>query len=206
VTLAFAIALVPLSSPAETTTGTNTTYAHAMRSINPRLRDAQSRAYAEALLSNSQRMHLDPRLVMAVVTAESSWNVYAVSPDGAEGLGQFKPETARELGVSTFSGRSNLRGVTIYLHQLLGMFKSSRNAMRLAIASYNAGPYAIRANGGAPRGETQRYVTRVMALWHDFKKRLSPQPAVAEVAEILTTPQAVMQDENAYWGDPPLSR
>jgi len=201
VTLAFAIAVTPLSARAEThRTTVPTAYARAMRTINPRLHEEQSQAYAAALLDNSLRMHLDPRLVMAVVTVESGWNVNALSPDGAEGLGQFLPETARELGVHTWSGRSNLRGVTVYLHQLLGMFKSSRNAMREAIASYNAGPYTIKANGGAvPRGETQRYVTRVLALWHAFKKRLSPRPTPIAVAEALT-PQSVMHEESAYWG------
>jgi len=206
-TLALVVALGPAPCLAEinAASGSNTAYAHAMRAINPRLHETQSRIYAATLLSSAARMHLDPRLMMAVVTVESGWNTRALSPDGAEGLGQFKPETARELGIDTWSARSNLRGVAVYLHQLLGMFKSSRNAMRAAIASYNAGPYAVKAAGGAPpAGEPRRYVARVFALWHHFKARLGLHPTVIAVAAALgpLTPQRVMRDQAAYWGAP----
>jgi soluble lytic murein transglycosylase-like protein len=203
VTLAFAIALAPsapsLAHPSAAVRFDNT-YAHAVRAINPRLAQQQCQDYASALLVNSQRMHLDPRLVMAVVTVESGWNARAVSPDGALGLGQFKPETARDLGIEVFSGRSNLRGVTLYLHQLLGMFRSSRDAMREAIASYNAGPYTVKAYGGVPRGEPRRYVTKVLSLWHSFKARLSPRPTVLAVATALDDAQLFQRDEASYWG------
>jgi len=200
-TLALSIALAQTAPAVAQTTALapNAAYAHAVRAINPRLAEGQCRAYAAALLDNSRRMHLDPRLVMAVVTVESSWNVNAVSPDGALGLGQFKPETAHELGVQVFSGRSNLRGVTVYLHQLLQMFRSSRNAMREAIASYNAGPYTIKAEGGVPGGEPRRYVTKVLSMWHLFKSHLSSQPTVVAVASNLE-PNVFEQDEASYWG------
>jgi soluble lytic murein transglycosylase-like protein len=199
VTLAFAITLAS-TAPCLAQSTSDVAYAHAMRAINPHLREQQCREYASVLLVNSQRMHLDPRLVMAVVTVESGWNVHAVSPDGALGLGQFKPETAREFGVNAFSGRSNLRGVTLYLHQLLGMFRSSRNAMREAIASYNAGPYAIRAHGGVPGGEPRRYVTKVLTMWHAFKARLSPRPTSVAVVAVLGAPKAYERAEAGYWG------
>jgi soluble lytic murein transglycosylase-like protein len=200
-TLSFCIALAPgVSAPAATrATQPSIAYARAVRGINPRLAEQQCREYASELLSNSKRMHLDPRLVMAVVTVESSWNARAVSPDGALGLGQFKPETASELGIQAFSGRSSLRGVTVYLHQLLQMFHSSRDAMREAIASYNAGPYTVKAEGGVPRGEPGRYVTRVLSLWHTFKAHLSSQPTVVAVVNTLD-PQTYERDEAGYWG------
>ena len=175
--------------------------ASVVRSINPHVTLLTSRSYAVSLLDDSKRMHLDPRLVMAVVTAESGWNARAVSPDGALGLGQFTPETARYLHVDPWSGRSTLRGVAVYLHRLLGMFASSRNAMRSAIASYNAGPYAVKAAGGRPpSGETSRYVTRVFALWHSFKRRLSPTPTPVAVAVALDEAQTAERDQAAYWG------
>jgi soluble lytic murein transglycosylase-like protein len=199
--LGFVIGLAQaVPAVAQTTAlGPNAAYAHAVRAINPRLAEGQCRDYAAALLDNSRRMHLDPRLVMAVVTVESSWNANAVSPDGALGLGQFKPETARELGIQAFSGRSNLRGVTVYLHQLLQMFRSSRNAMREAIASYNAGPYTVKADGGVPGGEPRRYVTKVLSMWHIFKTHLSSQPTVVAVATNLE-PSLFERAEASYWG------
>ena len=168
-----------------------------MRSINPRLPENQSRAYATVLLSNSKRMHLDPRLVMAVVTVESHWDERAISVDGAIGLGQLKPSTAQNLGVDAWSGKGNLKGITIYLHRLIALFKSSRSAIGSAIASYNAGPIAVENNGGAPPGyAAQHYVAKVFATWHGFKARLSGQTG----ASATTVAASVDREQTAYWG------
>jgi soluble lytic murein transglycosylase-like protein len=176
-------------------------YASAIRAINPHLRASQSRVFADALLVNSRRNHVDPRLVMAVVTVESHWNSRAVSIHGAEGLGQLKPGTARELGVDPWSARGNLRGITLYLHRLLSLFKTSRQAMREAIAGYNAGPYAVAQAGGIPsRPETQRYVGKVIAELHAFKSRLSADPGAAAVANELDVAQIFDENQTAYWG------
>ena len=95
---------------------------------------------------------------------------------------------------------SNLRGVTNYLHQLIGLFKSSRNAMRQAIASYNAGPYAVRRRGIPRYGETPRYVIKVLATWKSFRERLGPRPQVDEVALVLDAAARTSLAQNAYWG------
>ena len=176
-------------------------YASVMRTINPRLRENESLAYATALLDNAHRMHVDPTLVMAVVTVESHWDASAISYHGAEGLGQLKPETARELGVNPWSGRSNLHGITLYLHQLLSLFRDARQPIREAIAGYNAGPYAVRSSGGIPQnGQTPRYVQKVMSAWHAFQTKLGDDPTAVEVAKNLDPVQTVMKSEAAYWG------
>ncbi|GAC1312518.1 MAG: hypothetical protein NVSMB21_23150 [Vulcanimicrobiaceae bacterium] len=178
-------------------------YADVIRSINPAVREVQSRQFARALLFNAHRAGLDPNLVMAVVTVESHWNARAVSSSGARGLGQFLPGTARDLGIDPRSPSSNLRGVTNYLHQLLGMFATSRNAMRQAIASYNAGPYAVRRHGIPRYGETPRYVVKVMSTWRSLRERLGPAPRVEAVAAVALTLDPATRTElaqNAYWG------
>ncbi len=175
-------------------------YADAIRSINPNVREPLSRQYARALLSNAHRLGVDPNLVMAVVTVESHWNARAVSSSGARGLGQFLPGTARDLGIDPRSPGSNLRGVTDYLHQLLGLFKSSRNAMRQAIASYNAGPNAVRHYGIPRRGETPRYVVKVLATWRSLRARLGTHPRVEEIALVLDAAADANAAQNAYWG------
>jgi soluble lytic murein transglycosylase-like protein len=144
-------------------------------------------------------MHLDPRLVMAVVTVESHWNESAVSVDGAIGLGQFKPETAQDLGIDARVGKSNLKGITLYLHRLIGIFASSRHAMSAAIASYNAGPLAVEAAGGsAPGFASQHYVDKVFATWRSFKARLSPQTEEAPIDTVAELDRA----QASYWGAP----
>jgi len=74
-------------------------YARVLHVINPHLADWQRRKYATSILANAQRTHVDPRLIMAIVTVESSWKPNAVSPCGARGLGQLMPRTAALLAV-----------------------------------------------------------------------------------------------------------
>jgi soluble lytic murein transglycosylase-like protein len=172
-----------------------------MRSVNPHLAQPTSRLYAAALLDDARRMNVDPTLVMAVVTVESHWNTRARSYRGALGLGQLMPETARSLGVDPRSGRSNLEGLTKYLHTLLGMFRNAREPMREAIAGYNAGPIAVKRFGGVPPfSETRRYVVKVLAAWHGFKSRLPSNPSAIEVADQLSVADAVAKEQTAYWG------
>jgi len=176
-------------------------YAQAMRAINPHLQQGQSRAYAAALLASAARVHVDPALIMAVVTVESGWHTRAISVHGAEGLGQLKPETARGLGVDPWAPRSNLRGVATYLHRLLALFRSSRHAMTRAIAGYNAGPYAVLdANGIPNNGQTPRYVVKVLTAWRHFHSRLRPAATIAAVESALTSARVVDRREAAYWG------
>ncbi len=179
-------------------------YADAMRSVNPHLARTQSLAYAVALLRSAKQVHVDPALVMAIVTVESGWHARAVSIHGAQGLGQLKPETARGLGVNPWSATANLRGVAKYLHRLLAFFAPSRHAMIRAIAGYNAGPYAVvNAGGRVPdNGQTPRYVGKVIAALHRFHVRLGRRPSAAAVATALDAMQTVQQRETAYWGEP----
>jgi soluble lytic murein transglycosylase-like protein len=104
---------------------------------------------------------LDPKLVHAVIRAESGYNTRAVSPKGARGLMQLMPATARELDVEdAFDPASNIAGGTRYLRRMLDQFSGS---IELALAGYNAGPEAVRQFGGIPPfPETRRYVTRIL--------------------------------------------
>ncbi len=197
------LAAVPRPSLA-ITTATSTpsnAYASVMRSVNPHLAAPVSRLYAAALLADARRNRVDPRLVMAVVTVESHWNVKARSYRGAIGLGQLMPQTARNLGVDPTQGRSNIAGLTIYLHRLLSDFRDARNPIRNAIAGYNAGPLAVKRYGGIPPfAETQRYVVKVLAAWHGFKARLPENPSALAIADQLTFAESVAREETSYWG------
>jgi hypothetical protein len=163
-TLAFAFCLsfvTPVSAEPKASTST---YAATLRALNPRLAFAQSVALAETLLEAARKFRLDPTLVMAVVSVESSWNPHAVSYSGARGLGQLMPGTARYLGVGdSESGRENLRGTVRYLHELIHSFHQSpdpplREQSFHDVACGHA-PYrgrgGERAAAGAPRARSQ---------------------------------------------------
>jgi soluble lytic murein transglycosylase-like protein len=138
--------------------------ASAARSSAPR-RPAAPRPELRALVAEHAAVHdLDPRLVEAVIQAESAWNRRAVSRAGAMGLMQLMPDTAVVLAVDDpWDEGQNVRGGTAYLAEMLRRFGSEE----LALAAYNAGPGAVERHGGIPPyAETREYVRRVLSLYH----------------------------------------
>ncbi|HOY67583.1 MAG TPA: lytic transglycosylase domain-containing protein [Candidatus Ozemobacteraceae bacterium] len=105
---------------------------------------------------------IDAALVRQVIAVESGYDDRSVSDKGAMGLMQLMPETAREMGVTNpFDPEENISGGTRYLSQLL---KQNGGNLRLALASYNAGPGAVRQFGGVPPyPETQAFVRKVLS-------------------------------------------
>jgi soluble lytic murein transglycosylase-like protein len=124
---------------------------------------------------------VDPALVRAVVWVESGYDPYAVSPRGARGLMQLTEDTARELGVSNpFDPRQNVFGGVKYLSRMLKLHDGD---VALALASYNAGPEAVRRFGGVPPFEqTQGYLVKIRRR---FRGLPEPAPLAPPQAEVL---------------------
>ena len=111
---------------------------------------------------------VDPKLVEAVIIAESGGDATAKSSVGAEGLMQLMPGTAAGLGVTDpYDPVQNVKGGISYLLEMLQLFKGN---LQLAIAAYNAGPGAVQKYGGIPPyAETQNYVNEVLGLYKQGK-------------------------------------
>lgn len=117
-----------------------------------------------------------PRLVMAVIRAESNFDPFAVSGKNAQGLMQLIPETAARFNVrKPFDPEQNIRGGLAYLRWLLAYFQGD---VTLVAAAYNAGIGTVSRYGGVPPyAETQEYVSKVTALYELYLRALGRKQA-----------------------------
>lgn len=153
--------------------------------------------YRPQVVAAAGRNGLDPRLVLAVVRAESGFRPDAVSDEGAVGLMQLTPSTAawvagqRRLGATVTPAdlrdpAYNLASGAWYLAWLLRQFGGR---LPVAVAAYNAGPTTVRGwldagrwNGrrsdadAIPYPETRGFVRRVLggyAVYRTLYPRVS---------------------------------
>ncbi len=115
----------------------------------------------EAIAETSRRHDVDPLLVQSMISVESAYDPFAISPKGAQGLMQLIPSTARRFGVDdAFNPAQNIEGGVKYLKHLLTLYAGDT---RLALAAYNAGEGAVAKYRGKipPYAETQNYVYQV---------------------------------------------
>ncbi len=144
----------------------------------PPTQGAAGPASSGPLLGAATATGLPLALLEAVAQEESQGQARAVSPAGALGLMQLMPSTAAALGVrNAFDPAQNALGGARYLKQRLLAYGGGRPycvtspldcpaTLRLALASYNAGPGAVRRfHGVPPYPETRRYVRAVIALY-----------------------------------------
>jgi len=129
-----------------------------------RVSTEERKAVERRVHSMAPQYGLDPLLVLAVIAAESAFDMKAVSPKGAQGLMQLMPQTASRFGVAdAFDPDQNLRGGMTYLSWLLKQFPGRLDH---ALAAYNAGEEAVaRYQGIPPYAETREYVERVLGYY-----------------------------------------
>lgn len=137
--------------------------AKADKASKPAAADASRREIEDLVKAAARRHNVDPKLAMAVATAESDLQPQAVSSAGAVGVMQLMPETASSLGVRNIADpRENIDGGVRYLKKMLATFDGD---VVKAVAAYNAGPEAVaKFQGVPPYPETEGYVKRVLGL------------------------------------------
>ncbi len=165
-------------------------YGVVLRAFNANLSPPVATDMAQHVLLLASYYSLDPRLLVAIVGVESGWHARAISPAGAQGLGQLMPATADGLSVQALEKYENLDGTARYIRRLLNEYAKLPLERRysLAVAGYNAGPDAVRRYGGVPPyAETQAYVQHVLGLWHQLRLQL---PAIAPAIPVLAKAHA----------------
>jgi soluble lytic murein transglycosylase-like protein len=141
---------------------------------NPGPRLARKARYDKVVEEVSRAYGLESALLHAVISVESSYNPKAVSRQGAAGLMQLMPGTAKRYGVAdAFDPAQNLRGGANYLRDLLNLFDSD---VSLALAAFNAGEDAVMKYGNRipPYRETLQYVPRVLGYYQRYRASAGP--------------------------------
>ncbi|MDI6828319.1 MAG: lytic transglycosylase domain-containing protein, partial [Armatimonadota bacterium] len=138
-------------------------YRNAIKRFNPRLTDQQADTITASILAYSEHYGIDPRLIVALILAESNFRLEATSPKGAMGLAQLMPGTARGLGVTNpYDPVQNIEGCI----KLMRNHLEKQGDLSLALACYNAGAGAVKKYGGIPPyRETQNYVRKVTEIY-----------------------------------------
>ena len=151
--------------------------------------------YDEIILEYAVRHHMNPRLIKAIIAAESEFSPAAVSPHDARGLMQIMPRTAEELGVprqDLGEPDANIRAGSAYLevlyvaawkqYKLKGVNYADAPlwVVERIIAAYNAGPRALGRNSWMR--QTRNYVRKVLLFYR------------CDVTEFRRSPTRVVRD------------
>ncbi|HLM01960.1 MAG TPA: lytic transglycosylase domain-containing protein [Pyrinomonadaceae bacterium] len=121
------------------------------------------------ILDSSARHNIDPLLIFAQMSQESSFQKKATSHKGASGLMQLMPATAIRWGVKNiYNPKQNIEAGVKYMRWLLDKFNGD---VKLALAAYNAGEGSVKKYGNKipPYSETINYVKRISAHYDKIK-------------------------------------
>lgn len=118
--------------------------------------------YGTLIYEKARQHSLNPRIVSALIHAESAGNPRALSHKGARGLMQLMPATAGRFGVKKsqlFDPVQNLEAGMRYLRWLADRFPDD---LPRILAAYNAGEGSVERYGGIPPyRETRNYIRRI---------------------------------------------
>jgi hypothetical protein len=136
-----------------------------VQTLQKPLFDKKSSAYDQMIEEAARTHRISPALVKAVIQAESKFDNRAVSAQGAVGLMQILPSTARSMGVN--SPREPYDNITAGVRYLKLLLEEFGNDEYLALAAYNCGPEVIKRYGGKmpPFSETRSFVRQVMRYY-----------------------------------------
>ncbi len=152
-------------------------YRNFILKCNKKLSQKQLDDITCSVLYFSQQHKVDPRLVCAMIIAESDFDPKCTSNKGAMGLGQVMPDEASQYKLSNpYDPVQNVGAAVGLLKTKLMMYGDPTNPnsltlrqIQLALAAYNAGPGAVKKYGGIPPyRETQGYVKRILSTYKEL--------------------------------------
>ena len=127
----------PAKQPAQTSGGG---YTANLVNYVAKFTDAQSaKLYVDLAVQTGQQYGIDPLWLLAMMETESTFNKNAVSSDGARGLMQFLPSTAKGLGVSDPSRLHDPRTSVNLSATYLADLTRRTGSLKMATVAYNQG-------------------------------------------------------------------
>jgi len=141
------------------------------------------------IVKHSIEMGVDPAIALSIAKTESGFKHETKSANGAVGVFQLMPSTARRMGLNAYSLNDNIRGGIMYYKAMYKMFGS----VELALAAYNAGPGNVKKynNKVPPYAETRRFVARTMSDYRQYKAStsyISPAKPKPQTTSVTATP------------------
>jgi hypothetical protein len=129
---------------------------------------------AEVIYEEATSHNQDPKLILALIAIESSFQNWSVSERGAKGLMQIMPyvaeSIAQEMGIEWSGDRTlfnpflNIKMGVYYFSRLLLDFKDPG----LALTAYNCGPTYVRGLIDRKRKIPQHFYQKILATYHDL--------------------------------------
>ena len=137
--------------------------------------------------------------MLAIIHAESNFNPLAVSKNGAAGLMQVMPATARDLGLKVphyqdkrkpklnaniderFNPHKNLHAGLAYFKRLLDKYKGN---LTLALGAYNIGPGKVKV-AGPLTNRGKNYANKVLNLAQHYRNNQKQMENDLKRLEIL---------------------
>jgi soluble lytic murein transglycosylase-like protein len=124
--------------------------------------------YAALVGKASVDNDVPPQILSALLKQESGFNPNVVSSAGAQGIAQFMPGTAREMGVQNpFDAAQAIPAGAQYLRQQIDRFGGS---IPHGLAAYNGGPGRLAQRGNdisRMPDETRNYVANITRMADD---------------------------------------
>lgn len=137
------------------------------------------------IVKHAIEMGVDPAIALSIASVESGFKHETKSTNGAVGVFQLMPSTAKRMGLNAYSLNDNIKGGIMYYKAMYKMFGSTE----LALAAYNAGPGNVKRynNKVPPYAETRRFIAKIMT---DYNK-LKADPSVKKATSNTPKPQPV---------------
>lgn len=138
-----------------------------IRKHNPNIPTSEAVSIAKHVIHYSKLHDMDPKLIIALMRKESTFNRLAVSSSSAKGLGQIKDFNKPSLGMKdSFSIQENSRSTVLYLKRMIDIYKGKSNNIQLGLASYFKGRGTV-ANHGID-DEARGYVSTILKFYDEI--------------------------------------